>query len=144
MISQEGEAPLVWKGKPAWSSYIYIWMFATIIGIRGLVSLWLGYWQSALFQGLVVVCMIALAVFFHKTTNFRITRQAIFRTHGFLGKQEQSFPLSSISSITKQQGPLERLFNSGNVVLKLKDGRKERLSGIKDPDVIGRKIKALI
>ncbi len=144
MISQKRDEPLVWEGKTAWSSYIYIWIFSTVIAIRGLVSLWLGYWQSALFQGLVVVFMIALAAFFHETTYFKITREAVYRSRGFLGKQAQSFSLSSISSVTRQQGPLERFFDCGNVVMNLRDGKSARLSGIKNPDVVCRKIKALL
>jgi len=144
MGDQEREAPLIWKGKPAWSSYIFIWMFVTIIGIRAMVSFKLGLVDNALYEILLVAALISLPLYFHKTTHYRVTRHAVYRAKGFSGKEEQSFPLSTIESVSKQQGPLERLFNCGNVVLKLKDGRKERLSGIKDPDVIGRKIMALL
>ena len=144
MDQGEREAPLVWFGKPAWSSYIFIWMFMAIIGVRAGVSFHLGLYENAAYELLLVGALGTLPFYFHKTTHYRITRRAIYRSKGILGKEEQSFLLSSIESVGKQQGPLERLFNCGNVVLKLKDGRKERLSGIKDPDVVGRKIRALL
>ena len=117
MNQKEEKTSLIWQGKPTWSSYIYIWIFSAIIGIRGIVSLWLGFWESALFQGIVIFLVSALAFFFHKTTHFKMTRYAIYRSKGFSGKNYQSFPISTISSVSKQQGPLERLFGCGNIVL---------------------------
>ena len=144
MKQREDKTPLIWEGKPTWSSYIYIWMFSSIIGIRGIISLWLGHWESALFQGILIILVSTVAFFFHQTTHFKMTRYAVYRSKGFSGKSYQSFPISAISSVSKQQGPLERLFGIGNIVLHLKDGQKERISGIYDPDILGRKIRAMI
>jgi membrane protein YdbS with pleckstrin-like domain len=119
-------------------------MFVTIIGIRAVVSFRLGLGENAFYEIVLVSVLLTIPLYFHQTTHYRVTRHAVFRAKGFLGKEEQSFPLSAIESVSQQQGPLERLFNCGNVVIKLKDGRKERLSGIKDPDVVGRKIRALL
>jgi membrane protein YdbS with pleckstrin-like domain len=144
METQDKDGPVVWVGQPAWSSYIFIWIFAAILGVRGVASLWMGYWYSGAFHTITIGMLVALALFLHQTTHYRITRQAIYRTKDLFGKAEQSFPLSTIASVSKQQGPLERLVGSGNVVLHLKDGRCERLSGVKDPEVVCRKITALL
>ncbi|MCI0526036.1 MAG: PH domain-containing protein [Nitrospira sp.] len=144
MDDQDHDASMVWRGKPAWSSYIYLWIFATIFAIRGLISLRMGYWTGALFHLATIGMLAFLAIFLHQTTHYRVTREAIYRARGILGKDEQSFPISSIDSVSKQQGPLERLLGSGNVILHLKGGIRERLAGVKDPDVVCNKIRAML
>ena len=69
---------------------------------------------------------------------------AVYRTIGVLGKAEQTFPLKAIASVSIRQGPLDRFFGIGTVLLHFKEGSRERLIGVKDPDVVCRKITALL
>jgi membrane protein YdbS with pleckstrin-like domain len=135
---------VVWVGKPAWSAYVFLWFFAAIIAIRGIISFRLGYWDSMLFHFALVGMLSALACFLRQTTHYKVTRRAVHRSKGFLGKEERSFPLETIASVEELQGPLDRLLGSGDVVLHLKEGTRQRLAGVKDPDVVCRKIRALL
>jgi membrane protein YdbS with pleckstrin-like domain len=144
MESHPNATPAVWAGRPAWSTYIWLWIFVTIFAARGVVFLWMGYWSSAAFHGIVIGMLTALAVFLRETMHYRVTREAVYRSKGILGKAEQPYPLSTIETVSKEQGPLERMFGSGNVILHLKTGIRERLSGVKDPDVVCNKIRAML
>jgi uncharacterized membrane protein YdbT with pleckstrin-like domain len=136
--------PPVWSGPPAWGHYFFLWFFVAILAVRGVISLWMGYRSSVAYHWVGSAILVALAHFLRRTTRYRLTRQAIFRSEGILGKDERSFQLSAIASVHEQQGPLDRLLGSGDVMLHLKDGTHERLSGVKDPDVVARKIAALL
>jgi membrane protein YdbS with pleckstrin-like domain len=136
--------PSVWAGRPAWGHYFFLWFFVAILGVRGVVSLWMGYHASVAFHLAGIAVLAALAVFLRRTTRYRLTRQSVFRSDGILGENERSFPLSAIASVREQQGPLERWLGCGDVMLYLKDGTRERLTGVKDPEVVSRKIAALL
>lgn len=144
MDSSAGGEPPVWEGRPALGYYFFLWFFVAILGVRGMISLWMGYRASAGFHLAAISMLAALAFFLRRTTRYRVTRQAVFRSEGFLGESERSFPLSSIASVREQQGPLDRLLGCGEVTLLFKDGTRERLAGVKDPDVVTRKIAALL
>jgi membrane protein YdbS with pleckstrin-like domain len=75
-----------------------------------------------------------------------ITRHAVHRTTGIRGRVDRAIPLNSITSVEIERGPLDRLFGIGAVVLYLKEGegRRERIAGIKDPEVVYRKMTALL
>lgn len=136
--------PSVWAGRPAWGHYFFLWFFVALLGMRGVVSLWMGYPSSVAYHLAGSAILAALAVFLRRTTRYRLTRQSVFRSEGFLGENERSFPLSAIASVREQQGPLERWLGCGDVMLHLKNGTRERLSGVKDPEVVSRKIAALL
>ena len=97
-----------------------------------------------LLHAVLMGMLVALAIFLRQTSRYRVTRRAVHRAKGILGKAEQAFQLEDIASVDQQQGPLDRLFCSGNVVLYLKKGTREQLAGVKDPDLVCRKIRALL
>jgi membrane protein YdbS with pleckstrin-like domain len=136
--------PSVWEGRPAWGYYFFVWFFVVILAVRGMIALWMGYRGSATIHLAGVPMLVGLALFLRRTTRYRVTRQAVSRSEGILGEAERSFPLSSIASVREQQGPLDRLLGCGEVMLHLKDGTLERLAGVKDPEVVCRKIAALL
>jgi membrane protein YdbS with pleckstrin-like domain len=141
--SARGELP-VWEGRPALGYYFFVWFFIAILGVRGIIALWMGYGGAATVHLAGIAMLAALAFFLRRTTRYRVTRQAVFRSEGFFGESERSFPLSAIASVREQQGPLDRLMGCGEVTLQLKDGTRERLAGVKAPDVVRRKIAALL
>jgi len=136
--------PSVWEGRPALGYYFFLWFFVVILGVRGMIALWMGYRESAAFNLVGIAILVALALFLHRTTRYRVTRQAVFRSKGIFGKTERSFLISAIASVIERQSPLDRLLECGDVVLHLKDGTNERLAGVKNPEVVCRKIAALL
>ena len=144
MDMRESHEPGVWSGQPAWSEYIYLWFFAILFGARAVVSLWIGHWANMLIHLTGIGLLVALAVFLRQTSHYRLTRMAVYRTIGILGKAEQTFPLKAIATVSIRQGPLDRFFGIGTVLLHFKEGSRERLVGVKDPEVVCRKITALL
>jgi membrane protein YdbS with pleckstrin-like domain len=138
------KATVVWSSRPAWSEYVFLWAFVAILAVRGLLMLRIEQWQSALNHLAGVILLTGLAVFLRQTTHYRLTREAVYRTKGLLGRGEEIFPLKEIASVSVRQGPLDRLFGIGALMLHFKDGRLERLAGVGDPDQISRKITALL
>ena len=85
----------------------------------------------------------ALAVFFRHTTQYTITQDAVYKTKGLFGESEHRVPIADIESVSVRQSPLDRFFGIGTIILSPKEGTLDRLAGLKDPDVIRRKIEAL-
>lgn len=92
-----------------------------------------------------VAFFVGLALFLRRTNRYAVTRAAVHRAAGILGRGEKIIPLEKIADASTEQGPLDRLFGIGTVVLNLKqEGPAERLRGIRDPEVVCRKIEALL
>lgn len=135
---------VIWTGRPAWSRYIFLWFFTVVFAGRMALSLRIGHWGSAMIFGAGAILFIALGLFQHQTTRYRITRKAVYRSKGMMGKDEYRFPLMEIDSASVQGNVLDRLFGTGTLVLNLKGGRIERLDGIIDPEVVSLKLEALL
>jgi membrane protein YdbS with pleckstrin-like domain len=91
-----------------------------------------------------VVMSGALAVFFRQTTRYTVTQDAVYRTKGLFGESEDRRPIAEIESVSVRQSPLDRFLGIGTIVLQLKEGKHERLVGLRNPDVVRRKIEALL
>lgn len=143
----EEDRRVIWEGRPAWGEYIFLWFFALISAIRALFIFFLpvGDPGTGAIYGLGASLFIWLALFLRRTSRYAVTRAAVHRAAGFLGRDEKIIPLQKIAAVGAEQGPLDRLFGIGTVVLNLKGGEQaERLRGIRDPEVVCRKIEALL
>lgn len=139
------EPPPVWQGRPAWSEYLFLLFFTLVSAVRALIAVYARNFETGVIYSFGALFFIGLAHFLRATTRYTLTRGAVRRTAGFLGKGEKSRPLGTIRSVAVEQGPMDRLFGIGTVVLLLKEGnRRESLRGIRDPEVICRKIEALL
>lgn len=145
--SSDEDRLLVWEGRPAWSEYIFLWFFALISAVRALIVfiLPMGDPGSGLIYLFGAGLFIGLASFLRRTNRYAVTRAAVHRASGLFGRGEKIIPLKEISRLSIEQGPLDRLFGIGTLLLHLKEGdRADRLSGIRDPEVVCRKIEALL
>ncbi len=135
---------LVWQAQPAWAEYSFLWFFASIFALRSGLAFRMGQTGSALVYGVGFVLFTASAVFLRRRTTYRLTRKELIKSAGFLGKKQRRMPLSEIDSVEIFQGPIDRLFGIGGVLLRMKKGRAERLVGINEPEVLERKLKVLL
>jgi membrane protein YdbS with pleckstrin-like domain len=142
----EHPAPAVWDGRPAWSKFRFLWLFAFIAALRASVRLWLGDQMSALIYLIGAVLFVALILFLRKGIHYRITREAVYTTLGVRSRIELSVPIENIRVVDIEQDPMDRFFGIGTLVLRLKEGEtfRERIKGIKNPEVVYEKIKALL
>jgi membrane protein YdbS with pleckstrin-like domain len=137
-------ATIKWTGHPAWSEYVFLWFVTVVFGVRTGLSIWFGQWGTAMILATGLVMSGALAVFFRHTTRYTVTADAVYKTTGLFGESESSIPIAGIESVSVRQSPLDRFFGIGTIVLHLSEGKLERLAGLKDPDVVRRKIEALL
>jgi membrane protein YdbS with pleckstrin-like domain len=101
-------------------------------------------WGSAAIDLAGMVLLAALGLVLRRTTRYRVTRRAVSRSEGLFGNVGRAFPLSSIASVREHRGPFDRLLGCGDVMLHLNDGTQERLAGVTEPEVVCRKIEALL
>lgn len=144
MERDESRAGVRWTGRPAWSEYVFLWFFTMVFGVRAGFALWIGQGGTAIINGLGVMLFVALAVFFRQTTRYTMTHDAVYKTKGLAGESESRIPISDITSVSIRQSALDRFLGVGAILLHLKDGAHERLADIQDPEVIQRKIEALL
>lgn len=136
--------PVLWSARPDWAHFVFLWIFVFIMAVRGIIILRMGYLTAAAFHLAALVLLSGIAVFLRQTSQYTLTRSAVHRSEGLLGKGRRTFPLKQIESVDEQRGPLDRLLGTGDLVLELQGGTRQRLSGIKHPEVIARKIRALL
>jgi membrane protein YdbS with pleckstrin-like domain len=133
-----------WSGQPAWSQYVFLWFITMVFGVRAGLSVWWGQWGVVAIHVAGMVGFVALALFFRRTTRYTLTQEAIYRSTGIFGRTENRLPLSEVESVSVGLSRLDQLLGIGTVLLHREDGISERLAGLKEPEVIQRKIEALL
>ena len=135
---------MLWEGHPAWSEYSFLWFFSSIFGIRAALALWMGQRGVGIVFGIGVILFVGLAVCLRQRSYYKVTRQEVQKSKGIFGKNELVISLNKIDEVEIRQGPMDRLFGIGTMLLFLKEGKLEQLVGIKNPEILERKIKALL
>lgn len=139
-----GKETIRWSGQPAWSEYVFLWFITTVFGVRVGLSVWWGQWGVVAIHLVGTALFVGLAVFFRRTTRYTLTEEAIYRTIGFLGRREDRLPMSEVESVSVRLSRLDHLLGIGTVVVQGTDGTSRRLAGVSDPEVVRRKIEALL
>lgn len=137
---------LIWSGRPAWSKFRFLWLFAIIAAVRAGVRFWLGDPVSALIYAAGAVFFAGLVYFLRSGISYRITREAVHTTLGVRSRIELTIPFEKIRSVEIEQDPMDRFFGIGTLVLHLKEGERsqERIKGIQDPEIVYNKMTALL
>ncbi|HET8761217.1 MAG TPA: PH domain-containing protein [Nitrospiria bacterium] len=133
-----------WSGRPAWSQYVFLWFITAVFGVRAGLLVWWGQWGVMAIHVAGMAVFVGLAVFFRRTTRYTLTQEAVYRSAGMFGRTDQRLPLSEFESVDVGRSRLDQLLGIGTVLLCREDGTSERLAGLRDPEVIQRKIEALL
>jgi membrane protein YdbS with pleckstrin-like domain len=139
-----GREVIRWSGQPAWSQYVFLWFITVVFGLRVGLLVWWGDWGSVAIHAAGMAMFVVLAVFFRRTTRYTLTQDAIYRTTGLFGQREDRLPVSEVESVDVGSTRLDQLLGIGTVLLHRADGTSERLAGLKEPEVVQRKIEALL
>jgi membrane protein YdbS with pleckstrin-like domain len=136
---------MLWRGQPSWAEFVYLWFFACIAMTRTALAVWIGdLGSAAIFVG-GGAAFVALARFLQRTTEYTVTSAAVHKTEGIFKRRDRVVPIERIARVEIEQGPIDRLFGIGAVVLHLKDAdRRERLAGIREPHIVRNKLIAII
>lgn len=143
-VLSHGNEVTRWTGQPAWSEYVFLWFITLVFGVRAVLSVWWGQWGIVAIHVAGMAAFVGLAVFFRRTTRYTVTQDAIYRTVGVLGQREDRLPMSEVESVSVRQSGLDRLLGIGTVALHREDGTYVRLAGLRDPEVIRRKLEPLL
>lgn len=139
-----GNEIIRWSGRPAWSEYVFLWFITVVFGVRAVLSVWWGQWGVVAIHLAGMAVFVGLAVFFRRTTRYTVTQEAIYRTTGILGQRQDRLPMSEVESVSVRQSGLDRLLGIGTLALHREDGTYVRLAGLRDPEVIQRKLEPLL
>jgi membrane protein YdbS with pleckstrin-like domain len=143
-VSRRGHEVTRWSGQPAWSQYVFLWFITAVFGVRAGLLVWWGQWGVMAIHVVGMAVFVGLAVFFRRTTRYTLTQEAIYRSAGMFGRTDERLPLSDIAAVDVGRSRLDQLLGIGTVLLYRADGTSERLAGLRDPEVIQRKIEALL
>jgi hypothetical protein len=135
---------ILWEGYPSWGQFIWLYFFCLWTGLRGLIFLRAGVsgW------GMWIVgagLLLGLAVILRYWAKYLITSKRVLLRNGYSGKDMAGVDLEMIKAIEVAQGPVARILGIGTVVVQCQDSNRSlRFRGIKDPEVLETKLRALL
>lgn len=142
-MSQSENEPIIWRSYPAWSQFTWLYLFSALAALRGalfatfdLLGSWL-WFAGAVF---LLVC----AVLVRRWAEYLITSERVALRNGYTGRETEAISHRDIQSVTVKQGPIASVTGIGTVLIHATDGERWiRFRGIKDPEVVRRRIEAL-
>jgi len=135
---------ILWEGYPSWGQFSWLYFFSLWTGLRGFILERAGVsgWEmwvvgAGMLLGLVVVL--------RYWAKYLITSKRVLLRNGYSGKDMARVDFEMINAVEVMQGPVARIFGIGTVVVQCQDSdRSLRFRGIKDPEVLETKLKALL
>jgi len=134
---------LRWEAYPSWAQFTWLYFFSLMAGLRGGLFLWLGVSGGKAWLGGAAILLVC-AAFLRRWARYLLTSCRIIVQNGYTGREIQAVPINDIREVTIKQGPLARIMGIGTVVIRSAEGDREvALQGIRDPEVLQRRIQAL-
>lgn len=144
MSEPEGSERIIWEGYPSWAQFTWLYLFSLWTGLRGffLLKVEISGWEmwfvgAGMLLGVVVVL--------RYWAKYLLTSKRVVLRNGYSGKDLASVEFGMFKSVEVMQGPVSRILGIGTLVVHCEDsGRSLRFRGIKDPEVIETKLRALL
>jgi len=111
--------------------------------LRALLFLRFGLegWQTWLL-GAGLLLLAAAAV--RRWVENVVTSKRVLLRSGYTGREIQSISLENVADVAIKQGPIARFFEIGTIVVRSVSGEKTvSLRGVRDPEIVKRRIEAL-
>lgn len=135
---------ILWEGYPSWGQFTWLYFFSLWTGLRGFFILRVGIsgWEMWVVGAGM---LLGLVVFLRYWAKYLLTSKRVVLRNGYSGKDMASVEFSMFKSAEVMQGPVARILGIGTLVVHCEDsGRSIRFRGIKDPEVIETKLRALL
>ncbi len=135
---------IVWQGFPSWGQFSWLYFFSLLSAFRGLLLFRFGLFGWEMWIGGAVTLLI-VAFLLRRWALYILTPTRLIIRNGYTGHDIDMVKLEKIHSITLQEGFIDRMWGIGTLVIRTEEkDRVLRLRGLKNPDVVEAKIKALL
>lgn len=144
MTEPDDTERILWEGYPSWGQFSWLYFFSLWTGLRGLIfvradlpgwELWIV--GAGMLLGLVVIL--------RYWAKYLLTSKRVLLRNGYSGKEMASADFEMVKGIEVLQGPVARFWGIGTLVIQCRDSdRSLRFRGVKDPEVLETKLRALL
>ena len=144
MVARIQKERVIWQGFPSWRQFSWLYIFFILTAGRGLLFLRWGLpgWQTWLGGSLVLLLII---VILRHWVCYILTSTKVVISNAYTRRVLASMKLEKVQHIEYLQGPVDKFLGIGTLLIQSSEGEQElRLRGIKDPDVVAAKIRALV
>ena len=143
-MSEAKSDRIIWQGFPSWGHFSWLYFFIFIMAVRGLLFLRFGHpgwpiWISG-------ACLLFLViVLIRRWAYYVVTPTRVIIKNGYTQHEISSIKLEMIGNIELIQGPISKFWEIGTLVIQSShEGQWLQLRGVKHPDVVKTKVRALI
>ena len=143
-MSESQRERIIWQAFPSWGHFSWLYFFTFLATMRGLFFFRFGLsgWQIWVAGALMLLLVVALI---RRWTYYIVTSTRVIIKNGYTQHEIASLKLEKIKNIDLVQGPIARYWGIGTLgIQSSKEGRELRIRGVKDPDVVEAKIRALL
>ncbi len=141
---QEESERILWEAYPAWGQFSWLYFLSLWTASRGVIFLYAevpGWMLWMVGAGILLVVAVGLRYW---AKYFISTRQVMIR-NGYSGKTIRCASLDMIHTVDIMQGPFAKFLGIGTVVIRSHDSNRTlRFRGIKNPEIVGTKLRALL
>jgi hypothetical protein len=135
---------ILWEGYPSWGQFSWLYFFSLWTGLRGLIFVRAevsGWEMWVVGAGM----LLGLAVVLRYWAKYILTAKRVLLRNGYSGKDMASMDFGMINAVEVMQGPVARILGIGTLVVRCQDSNRSlRFRGIKDPEVLATKLRALL
>ena len=135
---------ILWEGYPSWRQFTWLYFFSLWTGLRAFILIRTGLngWEMWIIGAGM---LLGLVVILRNWAKYLLTTHRVVLRNGYSGKDMASVDFRMITAVEVVQGPVARILGIGTVVVQCQDSdRSLRFRGIKAPEILETKIKALL
>ena len=135
---------ILWEGYPSWRQFTWLYFFSLWTGLRAFILIRTGLngWEMWIIGAGM---LLGFVVILRNWAKYLLTTHRVVLRNGYSGKDMASVNFRMITAVEVVQGSVARILGIGTVVVQCQDSdRSLRFRGIKAPEILETKIKALL
>lgn len=144
LSDQERSERILWETYPSWGQFSWLYFLSLWTASRGVIFLYAEIPGWVLWMVGAVV-LLGVAAVLRYWAKYVLTSQQVIIRNGYSGKIIRCASHDIIQAVDIMQGPLAKFLGMGTVVIRCHDGHRTlRFRGIKDPEIVVNKLRALL
>jgi membrane protein YdbS with pleckstrin-like domain len=144
-VTDQGKSErILWEAYPSWGQFSWLYFFSLWTASRGLIFVYadISGWEIWMVGA---VFLLGVAAILRYWAKYLLTSRQVIIRNGYSGKPIRCVNHDMIHDLEVMQGPLARFLGIGTVVIRSHDSKLTlRLRGIKDPEIVETKLRALL